>query len=170
MEPFRYGNLVSIIAGILILAVLFQIAILGLQSAFSIPILAQFWLIWLLSIPAYIFYHNSSLKRKYFMDLMAPIAIVITLIGLILTSLHNFIGLELILLGYVFEPIAGISIYLTVNNLVLASNLFFWGAVIYTIGLPLYLYNISEVAIIGDLVKIIGLLMLGEKIKQSKLS
>ncbi|BFH72837.1 hypothetical protein SJAV_07810 [Sulfurisphaera javensis] len=169
MEYFRFGNLTSIVAGFLILAVLIQIAFFGLKSVFTLPILAQFWIIWILSIPAFLFYHKSPLRRKFFMNYMAPLAIGITLIGLILASFHYFLGLELIVLGYIFEPVAGISIYLTVNKILLASNLFFWGAVIYTIGLPLYLFNISEVAILGDVIKIIGLIILGEKIKERKI-
>ncbi len=163
------GNLVSIIAGFLILAVLLQIAIFGIKSVFYQSILAQFWIIWILSIPAFYFYYKSSLLKKYFMDYSAPIAIAITFIGIILASYQIFLGIELILIGYIFEPIAGISIYLTVKKFSLASNLFFWGAVVYTIGLPLYLYNISEIAILGDIVKIIGLLLLSQKIKEEKI-
>ncbi|BFI76042.1 hypothetical protein [Sulfurisphaera ohwakuensis] len=169
MEYFRLGNLVSIIAGFLILAVLLQIAILGIKSIFYLSILVQFWIIWVLSIPAFYFYYKSSMQKKYFMDYFAPLAIVITFIGILLASYHAFLGIELIVLGYIFEPIAGISIYVTVKQFVLSSNLFFWGAVVYTLGLPFYLYNISEVAILGDVVKLIGLLMLSQKIKGGKI-
>lgn len=169
MESFRAGNLVSTIAGFLILAVLIQLVIKGIYFAFNPLVLTQFWIIWILAIPAYIFYHKSSLVKKILMDSMAPIAIVITFAGLLLATLHFFLGLELIVLGYIFEPIAGISIYLTVSKFTLASNLFFWGAVIYTIGLPLYLVNLGEVAIFGDIIKLIGLIMLGIKMRESKI-
>ncbi|EWG06458.1 MAG: hypothetical protein ASUL_09509 [Candidatus Aramenus sulfurataquae] len=48
--------------------------------------------------------------------------------------------------------------YLTIKDIQkVSAHLFFYGAVIYTIGLPFYLINIPMIAIIGDLIKIVGL-------------
>ncbi|MEW9492282.1 MAG: hypothetical protein TQ35_0008805, partial [Candidatus Aramenus sulfurataquae] len=52
----------------------------------------------------------------------------------------------------------GIPIYLTAKKLLpLYTYLFFWGAVAFTAGLPLYLVNLGILAIVGDVVKIAGL-------------
>lgn len=169
MDYLKLGNLVSIIAGFLILALLIELGLFTLSFAFSLYGLLQMTVIWFLAIPAYYYYHKAELKRKLLMDFFAPLAIVITLTGLILAYYHYFLGLELILLGYVFEPIAGISIFLTVKKFLISSNMFFWGAVIYTVGLPFYMFNISEVAVIGDLIKIVGLLMLAVKMRVERI-
>ncbi len=95
------------------------------------------------------------------MTYLALAAILITLVGLILAFQHNFLGIEVILLGYTLEPFAGISIYLTANKVSkLFSSLFFWGAVIFTFGLPLYLFSLGIVSILGDIVKMAGIVML----------
>jgi len=160
MKYLQLGNLVSIIAGFLILALLLQLSILGLNYAFQLNLLLQMWAIWILGIFAFIFYNKSDLKNKAFMSVFAPLALSLTLIGLILTSLNNFLGLGVILLGYLFEPIAGYSIYKTVQEFRLPSNLFYQGAIVYTLGLPLLLFDIPEVSIVGDIIKIIGLILL----------
>jgi len=168
MSYLKLGNLTSIIAGFLILALLVQLGLYTLSFAFTPLGLLQMTIIWILSIPAFYFYHKAELKRKYFMDYMAPTAIVITFAGLVLAFFHEFLGLELILLGYIFEPLAGLSIFFTVKKFLISSQLFFWGAVIYTIGLPFYIFNVSEIAIIGDAIKLVGLLMLAVKMKGEK--
>ena len=168
MSYLKLGNLTSIIAGLLILALLVQLGLYTISFAFTPLGLLQMTVIWILSIPAFYFYHKAELKKKYLMDYLAPIAIVITFAGLILAFYHEFLGLELILLGYTFEPLAGISIFLAVKKFLISSNLFFWGAVIYTVGLPFYIFNISEIAVIGDAIKLVGLFMLAVKMKGEK--
>ena len=166
MDYLKLGNLVSIIAGFLILALLVQLGLYTISFAFTPLGLLQMSIIWALSIPAFYFYHKAELKRKYFMDYLAPTAIAITFVGLVFAFLHQFLGLGLILLGYIFEPLAGISIFLTLKKFFISSNLFFWGAVIYTVGLPFYIFNISEIAIIGDVIKLVGLIMLAIKMRE----
>ncbi len=72
--------------------------------------------------------------------------------GLADLSLGKLYGVDLMLLGYTFEPVAGIPIYLTAKKLLpLYTSLFFWGAVVFTAGLPLYLVNLRILAIAGDM-------------------
>lgn len=155
------GLAVSVVAAVAILILLVQLQALGYEYAFSLPGKLQMFVIWLLAIPATYFYIRSSLSKSWILRTFAPLAVVITGIGLgLLFSANSFFGLELIILGYIFEPIAGISIYLTVKNYGLASLLFILGAFAYTAGLPLYLYDFGYISIIGDSVKLVGLLAL----------
>lgn len=89
------------------------------------------------------------------MDYFALSAIIIAFFGLILASLDNFTGVEIILIGYTLEPVAGISIYLTTKKIKVTYS--FWGAVVFTAGLPLYLVNLGIISIIGDIIKMIGI-------------
>ena len=67
-------------------------------------------------------------------------------------------GLEIIVLGYILEPIAGISLFLTMKTYnAISAYLFFIGAIGYTVGLPLYLIKFPYLAILGDVVKLGGL-------------
>jgi hypothetical protein len=68
-------------------------------------------------------------------------------------------------LGYFLEPIAGVSLYLTLLGIEgklikAATHVFFWGAVVFTVGLPIILVKNPYISIIGDLTKLIGLVML----------
>jgi len=53
------------------------------------------------------------IKKQWILNYFAILAIIITFIGMIIAYTGNFLGVEIIVLGYIFEPIAGISIYLT---------------------------------------------------------
>ncbi|QGR19806.1 hypothetical protein D1868_07325 [Stygiolobus azoricus] len=159
MKPLIIGNIISLIAAFFILSILFLLGICGLDFAFNNITKILMWIVWILAFPAYLEYRKSSLKASYLINYLPPIAILITFIGLVLLMEGKFLGLEIIVLGYILEPISGISIYLSIKNIQkFSAYLFFYGAVIYTIGLPFYLINIPEIAIIGDLIKIIGLL------------
>lgn len=162
MNYLKLGNIISLIASLVILLALVLLEYKGIDYAYSLTFQEIIWAIWILAIPSFISYHKASLDRSWLMDYFAIPAILITFAGLIFLYLGKFLGIELILLGYALEPIAGISIYLTTKkmNLVYAS-LFFWGAVVFTAALPLYLYALGIISIIGDIVKmggIVGLL------------
>jgi hypothetical protein len=154
----RRGNIVSLIASLIILAGLVLLDLNGITYALSLPFLVIMWIVWFLAIPSFLSYHKSELEKPKLMDYFAIPAIIITFLGLVLASLGNFLGIEIILAGYTLEPIAGISIYLTTKKFNYGySSLFFWGAVIFTAGLPLYLVNLGIVAILGDVVKMVGI-------------
>ncbi len=158
MRPLILGNIVSLIAAFFILSILILLGVYGLNFAFNDAVKILMWIVWILAFPAYIEYRRSSLKAPYLINYLPPIAILITFVGLILLMEGKFLGLETIVLGYILEPISGISIYLNIKNIQkVSAYLFFYGAVIYTIGLPFYLINIPVIAIIGDLIKIVGL-------------
>ncbi|WP_338598548.1 hypothetical protein V6M85_07820 [Sulfolobus tengchongensis] len=155
------GNIISLIASLVILYALILLLKNGISFALSDTFIVIMTIIWVMSIPSFISYVKSKLDKPFILKYSALIAIVITFIGLIFAYMRDFLGIELIVLGYIFEPIAGISIYLTTLKLAkLYSSLFFWGAVIFTIGLPLFLVNLGIVAILGDIVKMIGIVML----------
>ncbi|WP_236750662.1 hypothetical protein [Acidianus sp. HS-5] len=160
------GNIVSMIASIFILSLLVLLDIYGINYAFSTVSKIIMWIIWILAIPSYLSYKSSLLEKRNILEFLAPIAIIITFIGLIFLSLGEFLGIELIVLGYIFEPIAGISIFLTLRKVnLLFSSLFFYGAIIFTAGLPLFLINLGIIAIIGDLIKMSGLVYFIYKFK-----
>ncbi|MDT7902276.1 MAG: hypothetical protein RRE78_10405 [Acidianus sp.] len=172
MNPrfLKQGNYVSLIASLIILIGLIYLENEGISYALSSTFLFLMWIVWGLALPSFTYYHLTRLEKPKIMDYFAILAIIITLAGLIIaTFLREFIGIEIILAGYTFEPIAGISIYLTANKInKMFSSLFFWGAVIFTAGLPLYLVNFGYVSIIGDVIKmlgIIGLLSLSRKVR-----
>ena len=154
----RMGNVISLIASLIILVGLIILDIKGVGYALSTPFLAIMWVVWLLAIPSFISYHKSQLEKPFLMDYFAVSAIVITFLGLVLASLGEFLGIEVILVGYTLEPIAGVSIYLTTKKFsYVNSSLFFWGAVVFTAGLPLYLLDLGVVSIIGDVIKMVGI-------------
>lgn len=163
----KLGNLVSLIASAIILLALILLLYKGLSYVFSLTFQTLAFLIWILAIPSFILYHKASLDKGWILDTFAIPAIIITFVGLTLLIYGEFLGIEVILLGYTLEPIAGISIYLTTRRMnFFYSSLFFWGAVIFTVGLPLYLYNLGIISAIGDVIKtvgIIGLLSLSSK-------
>ncbi len=160
------GNSVSMVASIFILSLLILLDINGINYAFSMTSQIIMWIIWVLAIPSYLSYRSSLLEKRKILEYLAPIAIIITLVGLIFLTLGKFLGIELIVLGYIFEPIAGISIFLTLKKVnLLFSSLFFYGAIIFTAGLPLFLVNLGIVAIIGDLIKMTGLVYFIYKFK-----
>ncbi|AEB95272.1 MULTISPECIES: hypothetical protein [Metallosphaera] len=155
------GNLVSLIASLIILAGLVLLEINGISFALSGTFLAIMTVVWILAIPSLVSYHRSKLERRWILDFFGIAAMVITLVGLILAYQRSFLGVEIIVLGYTLEPIAGISIYLTANKISkLYSSLFFWGAVVFTFGLPLYFFNLGDISIFGDVVKMVGIVML----------
>ncbi|MFP3303764.1 MAG: hypothetical protein RXO25_08005, partial [Caldivirga sp.] len=97
------------------------------------------WVLWLMGIVAYVFYASARLRVRVLMVYAAPAALAITLIGLVLLTIHSFLGAELIVLGYFLEPIAGVSLYLTLLGIEgrlikAATHVFFWGAVVFTVG------------------------------------
>jgi len=152
------GNIISLVAGVFILIVLILLASYGIIFVFNVTTEALMWIIWGSAILAYMEYSTSNLKAEILMKVFPPIAIIITFIGLIFILQGKFLGLELIVLGYILEPIAGISLFLTIKEYSLVSAyLFFLGAVVYTLGLPLYLVSFPYLAIMGDVVKILGL-------------
>lgn len=158
MNYLRLGNWVSLIASLVILLGLALLEYEGIKYAFSTMFLLIATAVWILAIPSYIFYHKASLDKAWLMDLFAIPAIIITFLGLVYMYVGEFLGIELILAGYSLEPIAGIAIYLTTKKLnFLYSSLFFWGAIAFTAGLPLYLLNLGIIAIIGDIVKMMGI-------------
>ncbi|MCY0861180.1 MAG: hypothetical protein OWQ52_02005 [Metallosphaera prunae] len=155
------GNVISLAASLVILYGLVLLELNGIGYALSPVFLGIMAVVWVMAIPSFFSYHRSKLQRQWIMDYFAVSAIVITFIGLVLAFLHSFLGIEIIVAGYTLEPVAGISIYLTANQISrLYSSLFFWGAVIFTAGLPLYLFHAGVVSIIGDLVKMVGIVML----------
>ncbi|BCS93277.1 hypothetical protein [Metallosphaera javensis (ex Sakai et al. 2022)] len=155
------GNVISLIASLVILYGLALLEIHGISYALSEPFLAIMAVVWVMAIPSYMSYRMSKLEKPWIMDYMAVSAMVITLVGLVLAFEHLFLGVEIILAGYTLEPIAGISIYITANKISrLYSSLFFWGAVIFTAGLPLFLFNAGMVSIVGDVIKMAGIVML----------
>ncbi len=158
MKPLILGSIVSLIAAFFILSILLLLGVYGIDFAFNGLVKGLMWIVWALAFPAYFAYRRSSLKAPYLMNYLPPIAISITFIGLVLLTVGEFLGLELIVLGYILEPISGISLYLTIKEVQRSSAyLFFYGAVIYTVGLPFYLVNVPEIAIIGDVIKILGI-------------
>jgi len=152
------GNVISLIASVIILIGLILLDLRGLTYALSLPFILIMWIVWILALPSLYSYHKSKLDKPKIMDYFALSAIIITFFGLILAYLGNFTGIEIILIGYTLEPVAGISIYLTTKKINLTySSLFFWGAVVFTAGLPLYLVNLGIISIIGDIIKMIGI-------------
>ncbi len=152
------GNVVSLVASLVILLELVLLDVNGLDFIFSIPSVIILWVIWGMAIPSVLSYHRVKLERQRMLDFFGTVAVVIAGVGLVLLSLGKFLGVELILLGYFFEPIAGIPIFLTARKVQPNySSLFFWGAVVFTAGLPLYLFALGPVAIAGDVVKMVGL-------------
>lgn len=80
-----------------------------------------------------------------------------TLVGLILLTMGSFTGAGLIVLGYFFEPIAGISLYITLlERYGAASHIFFLSAVVFTAGLPLIMFHNAYISIIGDVIKLVA--------------
>ncbi|MEW9492382.1 MAG: hypothetical protein TQ35_0009335 [Candidatus Aramenus sulfurataquae] len=152
------GNLVSFVASLVILSELILLERLGLSFISSPLSLAILWAIWAMAIPSVLSYHRARLEKNWMLDAFGALAVAIAGVGLAILSLGKMYGVELILLGYAFEPVAGIPIYLTAKKLLpLYTSLFFWGAVAFTAGLPLYLVNLGILAIAGDVVKIAGL-------------
>lgn len=159
-SKFIKGNIVSIIAAVAIFTILLELDFYGVSFGLTVAGAVQFFLVWLLAIPAVEFYGRSAISRKRLFWVSSILAMAITLPGIPLAAEGNFLGLGLIVAGYTFEPIAGIPLYIAVKKYGLSSHLFFWGAVVYTVGLPLYLFNLPYVALLGDLVKTVGLLWL----------
>ncbi|MEM1627049.1 MAG: hypothetical protein QXV69_07225 [Sulfolobaceae archaeon] len=164
------GNLISLIASIIILAGLVLILQRGIYYALSKEFLMIMTSVWILSIPSLISYHRSGLEKRWILDYFGATAIIITFLGLTLAYTGSFLGIEIIVFGYLFEPIAGISIYITTFNSIskIYSSLFFFGAIIFTLGLPLYLFNLGIVSIFGDLIKILGIITLIYTINKRK--
>jgi len=155
------GLKVSVVAAVLIMALLVQLQLFGVRYAYSLPGLIQMFVIWLLSLPATHFYIKSNLDKALILKVAAPLAVAVTAVGLLYTALTGELqGLELIVLGYLFEPIAGISIFLTLREFSPESYMFIVGAFAYTLGLPLYFFDFGYLAMIGDAVKLSGLLIL----------
>jgi hypothetical protein len=153
------GNVISLIASLIILLELILLEVNGINFIFSLPSVVILWIIWAMAIPSVLSYHMVKLERQKMLDFFGTLAVIIAGIGLVFLTLGKFLGVELILLGYFFEPIAGIPIFLTAKKIKLTySSLFFWGAVIFTAGLPLYLFSLGPVAIVGDAIKMIGLI------------
>ncbi|ARM75225.1 hypothetical protein [Acidianus manzaensis] len=159
MNFLKVGNFVSLVASLIILSALILLYINGINYAYSTVFQLIIWIIWILAIPSFLSYHKANLNKSFLMNYCAILAIVITFFGLIFLHLGEFTGIEIIFLGYILEPIAGISIFLTVWKISYIYDLmFFLGAIVFTAGLPLFLFNLGIISIIGDIVKMIGII------------
>ena len=167
LAHLKKGIYTSVVAAVAILALLVQLEIFGIGYAFSIPAKLQMLAIWLLAIPATFFYWKSGLSARGLFRVASTLAVVITLVGLVLLFAGSFVGIELIVLGYIFEPIAGTSIFLSLSR-TLWNYMFIIGAWTYTLGLPLYLYDFGYVSIVGDFVKLVGLVKLLSEINANR--
>ena len=167
LANLKKGIYTSVVAAVMILALLVQLEVFGIGYAFSLLAKLQMLAIWLLAIPATFFYWKSDLSAKGLFRIASTLAVVITLVGLILLFAGSFAGIELIVLGYIFEPIAGTSIFLSLSR-TLWSYMFIVGAWTYTLGLPLYLYDFGYVSIVGDFMKLVGLVKLLSEINANR--
>ncbi|MEM0092300.1 MAG: hypothetical protein QXR34_10525 [Saccharolobus sp.] len=155
----RKGNLTSIIAAFTILAELIYLGALGLKAIFSPFSLSLVTIIYFQGIIAFIFYHFSLRSKFFLIDVL--IGLIIEFVSIYFLFLHSFVGVILLLIGYISEPIAGILLFKYFYELHKTYALmFFLGAIIFTAGLPFYVINLPYVAIIGDLVKVFGLIQL----------
>lgn len=157
----QLGNSISLAAAILILAVLAELVLNGLKAIYLPWVLSVMWILWIMGIAAYVSYVSAELRVRQLMVYTVPLALAITLVGLILLTEHKFLGAELVVLGYFLEPIAGVSLYLrllSINGP--AAHAFFWGAFLFTVGLPLILIKDAYVSLIGDLIKMMSLMLL----------
>ncbi|MCY0859627.1 MAG: hypothetical protein OWQ54_04275 [Sulfolobaceae archaeon] len=163
------GFISSEVAGILILAELAYLVFYGLSAVFSLVSKILMLAIFIVAFPAYVNYIKADLDKEYLMKYLIPIALVIEAIGLYILFLNNFFGVFLIVGGYFFEPIAGISLFYTIKDDMQAlAWAFIIGAFVYTFGLALFLINLGIVPFLADAEKVIVTLFILKKMISRK--
>jgi hypothetical protein len=90
----QLGNLISLAAAILILAVLTELVLNGLKAIYLPWVLSVMWILWIMGIAAYVSYASAELRVRQLMVYTVPLALAITLVGLILLTEHKFLGAE----------------------------------------------------------------------------
>ncbi len=156
------GLTISLFAGSFIIAEMGYLVLNGFQSVFTAFSKFMILLIYITAFPAYYYYVSSRLPNVWLMKYPVPFALVIEGVGVVFLFLNNPLSIYLIVIGYFFEPIAGISLFLGIRNFGLYAKLFIITAWIFGFSLSLFLIGLGIVPFVTILIKMVdtGLLVL----------
>lgn len=163
MNNRSYMNLallVSIIAAALIVIALFSIYLVGVYGIFRWPYITLLISLLILGFPAYYGYSKAVIHAGKFIRYATPLALILALIGIIMGSMHDFLGIVMLFLAYIIEEATGLLLRLDFQETSTRwTNVFIAGMTIFVVSILLVLIStkLVIVPIIGDVVKGIGI-------------
>ncbi len=152
--------LVSIVAAALIVVALFSIYLVGVYGIFHWPYITLLISLLILGFPAYYGYSKAVIHAGKFIRYATPLALILALIGIIMGSMHDFLGIVMLFLAYIIEEATGLLLRLDFQEISTRwTNVFIAGMTIFVVSILLVLIStkLVIVPIIGDVVKGIGI-------------
>lgn len=156
------GTVASSIASILIAIVLIIVYYDGLESAFKPPSLYILVVLIVVGLAALYGYLGFSRVSYRHMKNISPIALLLGSLAIAVGYFRPVEGGALIFIAYVAEFFVGSKLYVDYKEVHLTGALIFvLGVTIFIISLPITILNQSAalVALVGDIIKLAGLLM-----------
>lgn len=156
------GNYASLVAGLVIEALLLEIYLHGVSTLFDTPTI--YWLLALLplGIVAYTGYSKGTRHAKEYMQRVSPLALILAGIGAI-TAYQGLLGVReaglFIVAAYFVELLVGQKLAKDLSELdELGSRLFLIGVTVFVLSLGLVLVDngLALIPLIGNTVKITG--------------
>ncbi len=158
------GTSASIVAGLLIIWVLWIIYVRGVASAFEAPTVYVMACLVALGPVALAGYSAYARRAYWHMTRISPIAIVLGALAVALGHSYSYlVGGGLIVAAYVIELVVGVKLYEDLREHTrLGAALFIAGVTVFMLSLPavIALRQAALVSIAGDAVKIIGLALI----------
>ncbi|MFP3313792.1 MAG: hypothetical protein RXO28_04675 [Thermocladium sp.] len=152
--------LVSIVAAALIAIALFSIYFVGVYGIFHWPYIILLIGLLILGFPAYYGYSRAVAHAGKFIRYATPLAFIFAFIGIIMGSMHDFLGIIMLFLAYIIEEATGLLLRLDFREISNSwTNIFITGMTIFVASILLVLIStkLVIVPIIGDVVKGIGI-------------
>lgn len=157
------GTVASIVASILIMAVLIAVYKRGPEAAFEWPCTAVLWLLILVGVAAYYGYTGYARASLERMRKVSPIALALGAAGIIAgEKMGVMAGGALIVLAYMVETSVGLALARDYEEESRAGSLLFLAGVsLFVASLPLMIVDrrFALLGIAGDTIKIVGLLL-----------
>jgi hypothetical protein len=158
------GTVASIVAGVVILHVLWIIYSEGLDNLLKTPYIYELVLLVIIGVFAYIGYINYAKQAKWHMTYLSPIALLFGAIAVPIGYKYGaLMGGGLIIIAYLIELTVGLKLFKDFQKETgLGALLFLAGVTVFMIFLPVILYTLvaALISFAGDFVKIIGLTLI----------
>ncbi|MCE4624339.1 MAG: hypothetical protein F7C35_00535 [Desulfurococcales archaeon] len=156
------GTVASSIASILIAIVLIIVYYDGIEAAFKPPGLYLLVALIIVGLVALYGYLGFSKVSYWHMKNISPIALVLGSLAIAVGYFRPVEGGALIFLAYVVEFFVGSKLYIDYKEVhPTGALLFVMGVTIFIVSLPIIILNqsVALVALVGDIIKLAGLLM-----------
>ena len=158
------GNVVSLVAALLIGYLLVVVYGLGFEALFVRPLVYVLGLLVVLGVVARHAYMGMARASLMAFRRVAPVVIVLAALGVVVGGVYSpLVGGGLIVLSYLLETLVAVPLSRDLAEIsLLGSRLFIYGIVLFGASLP-FIIAVREaalVALLGDSIKALGLILI----------